>query len=208
MFDVSINVLCDSEAGTSAHEMTPIDGCGKHTLNVGLIMHFHFVGLDNLLENETTHATSDPLMSCENPEQIVNIAPAEGQKPLFFMTDKDFELMCNPDKFCFGKGGFGKIREREITYRKYFNARKQDIDGRLASDLDYLFVGQYIVETKQVLDDGNNFAWRQKPSQQLAASQVKDRAFLSENVRNYKAYRFLKNVHGLPPYYQCTFMNC
>ena len=86
------------------------------------------------------------------------------------MSDHKFELMCNPDKFCFGKGGFGNERERKITYRRYFNARLQDIDGRFARDLDYLFVAQYIVEYKQVLDDGNNFAWRQKPSQQITAS--------------------------------------
>ena len=36
----------------------------------------------------------------------------------------------------------------------YFNARLQDIDGRFARDLDYLFVAQYIFECKQVLDDG------------------------------------------------------
>ncbi|MDD9818100.1 MAG: hypothetical protein OXU61_08220 [Gammaproteobacteria bacterium] len=113
--------------------------------------------------------------------------------------------MSNPDKFCLGKGGFAEQRPRKITYRKYFNARLQDVDGRFARDLDYLFVAQYIVECKQVLDDGNNFAWRQKPTQQITASQVKDRAFLSEHVRNYKAYQFLKNVRGSPPYYQRTF---
>ena len=42
--------------------------------------------------------------------------------------------------------------------------KKLDVDGRLARDLDNLFVAQYIVETKQVLDNGNNFAWKQKPS--------------------------------------------
>ena len=34
----------------------------------------------------------------------------------------------------------------------------------LTKDLDYLFVAQYITEAKQVLDDGNNFVWRQKPT--------------------------------------------
>ena len=149
-----------------------------------------------------THAS---MMSLENPDQIVSIAPAEGQKPLFIMSDPNFELMCNPDKFCYGEGGFGSKRERKITYRKYFNARLQDIDGRFARDLDYLFVAQYIVECKQVLDDGNNFAWRQKPTQQITASQVKDKSFMSDNVRTDKAYRFLKNVRGSPPYYQRTF---
>ena len=36
-------------------------------------------------------------------------------------------------------------------------------------------------------------------------SQVRDSAFLSLHVRNDKAYRFLKNVRGSPPYYQRTF---
>ena len=154
---------------------------------------------------EITGGTHASMLTVENPEQIVNIAPAEGQKPLFIMSDPQFELMCNPNKFCFGKGGFGKQRERKLTYRKYFNARLLDIDGRFARDLDYLFVAQYIVESKQVLDDGNNFVWRQKPSQQFTASQVQDRAFLSEHVHNDKAYKFLKKVRGSPPYYQHTF---
>ena len=68
-----------------------------------------------------------------------------------------------------------------------------------------MFVGQYIVEMKQVLDEGNNFALRQKPSQQITASQVRGRAFLSEHVRNDTAYKFLKNVRGTPLYYQRTF---
>ena len=62
----------------------------------------------------------------------MNIAPAEGQKPLNIMTDPGFELMCNPNKFCCGKGGFGKVRGRKIMYRKYFNAGLQDIDGKFS----------------------------------------------------------------------------
>ena len=54
--------------------------------------------------------------------------------------------MCNPDKFCYGKGCFGEVRPRKLTYRKYSNARLLDVDGRFAKDLDYLFVAQYITE--------------------------------------------------------------
>ena len=235
MFDVNIKVLCAKAAGTSVAVTTPVcDDTCQQSLCLGLIMQCHYVGLDEInvtpvpvqgvsngeecdeIDDETiaagdqhrleiTGGTHASMMSLENPEQIVSIAPAEGQKPLFIMSDPNFELMCNPDKFCYGNGGFGSKRERKITYRKYFNARLQDIDGRFARDLDYLFVAQYIVECKQVLDDGNNFAWRQKPTQQLTASQVKDKSFMSDNVRSDKAYRFLKNVRGSPPYYQRTF---
>ena len=91
------------------------------------------------------------------------------------MTDPNFEAMFNPDKFCLGSGAFSSERPRKLTYRKYFNQRLLDIDGRFARDLDYLFVAQYIVEAKQVLDDGNNFfIWRQKPTRHFTASQAKD----------------------------------
>ena len=68
------------------------------------------------------------------------------------MTDPRFELMCNPDRFCCGKGCFGEVRPRKLTYRKCFNARLLDIDGRFAKDLDYLLVAN-ITEAKQVLYD-------------------------------------------------------
>ena len=97
------------------------------------------------------------------------------------------------------------MRPRKLTYRKYFNARLLDIDGRFAKDLDYLFVAQNITEAKQVLNVGNNFAWRQKPTREFTASQVQNKEFLCEHVRADKAYRFLKNVRGSPPYYQRTF---
>ena len=41
-----------------------------------------------------------------------------------------------------------------------------------------VFVAQYIVEAKQVLDDDNNFAWRQKHSRQFTAAQARDQAYL------------------------------
>ena len=88
------------------------------------------------------------------------------------MTDATFEAMCNPDKFCFGTGTVSSARPRNLTRRKYFNQRLLDVDGRFAKDLEYLFVAQYIVERKQIQDDGNNFVWRQKPSGRFTAGQM------------------------------------
>ena len=148
------------------------------------------------------------MMCVENPESstdIICVAPAEGQKPLNIMTDSNFEAMSNPDKFPFATGTFSSERPKKLTYRKYFNQRLLDVDGRFARDLDYLFAAQYIVEAKQVRDDGNNFAWRQKPSRQFTAAQARDQTVLSQYVRKDKAYSFMKNIRGSPPYYQRTF---
>ena len=57
-----------------------------------------------------------------------------------------------------------------------------------------------------MLDDGNNYIWRQKPqARQFTASQARDKALLSQFVRSDKAYAFMKNIRGSPPYYQRTF---
>ena len=80
-----------------------------------------------------------------------------------------------------------------------------DVDGRFARDLDYLFVAQYIVEAKQVLDDGTMFAMRQKPRRPFIAAQAKDQTMLNQFVRKDKAYSFKKNICGSPPYYHRTF---
>ena len=151
------------------------------------------------------------MMCVENPEsfrEIICVAPAEGEKPLNIMTDSNFEAMSNPDKFPYGVGTYSSERPRKLTYRKYFNQRLLDVDGRFSRDLDYLFVAQYIVEAKQVSDDGNNFAWRQKPSRQFTAAQARDQTVLSQYVRKDRAYSFMNNIRGSPPYYQRTFMIC
>jgi len=116
-------------------------------------------------------------MSPELPDSIVSVAPAEGQTPVSIMTDPNFEAMFNPDKFCFGNGTFSNERPRKLTYRKYFNQRLLDVDGRLARDLDYLFIAQYIVEAKQMLDDGNNFIWRQ--------NQLETLLLLKQKIKHY-----------------------
>ena len=77
------------------------------------------------------------------------------------MIDPSFEAMSN--KFPYGTGCYSSDRPHKLTYRKYFNQRLLDVDGRFARDTDYLFVAQYIVESKQILDDCNHFVWRQKP---------------------------------------------
>ena len=233
------------------YSVTPRNHCADNEVFVGLIMQYHYVGLDKIPEqpqptmsvqhetiancepvaeqpesvadNELDDATIEQgdehrrqisgtqqasMMCVENPESFRHtmcVAPAEGERPLNIMTDLTFEAMSNPDKFPYGTGTFNSDRPRKITYRKYFNQRLLDVDGRFARDLDYLFVAQYIAEAKQVVDDGDIFAMRQKPCRQFTAAQAKDQTILSQYVRKDKAYSFMKNIRGSPPYYQRTF---
>ena len=237
MLSVTINAM---------YSVTPSNHCAVNEVIVGLIMQYHYVGLDKtpvqpvqlepgadnhtvpeqsvqpepISDNELDDVTIEEgdehrrqisgapqasMMCVESFTDIICVAPAEGEKPLNIMTDTNFEAMSNPDKFPYGNGTFSSDRPRKLTCRKYFNQRLLDVDGRFARDLDYLFVAQYIVEAKQVQDDGTNFAMRQKPSRQFTAAQARDQTMLSQYVRKDKAYTFMKNIRGSPPYYQRTF---
>ena len=64
----------------------------------------------------------------------------------------------------------------------------------------------HIVEEKRVSDDSNNYIWRQKPqARQFTASQARDKSLLNQYLCSDKAYSFMKNIRGSPPYYQRTF---
>uniref|UniRef100_A0A1X7VJZ3 Uncharacterized protein n=1 Tax=Amphimedon queenslandica TaxID=400682 RepID=A0A1X7VJZ3_AMPQE len=101
-------------------------------------------------------------------------------------------------KFPFGSGEFNTKRITSLNHRKCFNQCLLDIDGRFSSDLDYLFCTQYIVESKQILDDANNYIWQQRPYDVgITAAQPIDPRCLKEFVCKGKAYRCLKNVRGV-----------
>ena len=76
---------------------------------------------ENILvgDEHTQKITGSPLETCmslENPEsdnKMYSIAPAEGEKPISFMTDKNFEALCNPCNFPYGTGTSTILKENE-----------------------------------------------------------------------------------------------
>ena len=155
----------------------------------------------------------DTCLQSELPEaanQIFSIAPGEGNKPIPLLTDKLFEELANPEKFPSGKGGYTDTkRHTTLTLGKYVNARLLDQDGRFAKDIEYIFGMQYAVEHKQVRDC-ISIALRQTKGRQQLGQNI-DARFLKNphDVQNLlkrdKAYSFLKNIRGSPPYWQKMF---
>ena len=155
----------------------------------------------------------DTCLQSELPEeanQVFSIAPGEGNKPIPLLTDTLFEELENPDKFPFGKGGFVDTeRDTKLTLRKYVNARLLDQDGRFAKDIEYIFAMQYAVEHKQVRGS-ISIALRQTRGHQqvgrnLHAGMLKNPQHLQNLFKKDRAYTFLKNIRGSPPYWQKMF---
>ena len=146
----------------------------------------------------------------EEANQVFSIAPGEGNKPIPLLTDTLFEELANPDKFPYGDGGFADTeRDTKLTLRKYVNAHLLDQDGRFAKDIEYIFAMQYAVEHKQVRDSISVALRQIKGCQQLGsnlhAGMLKNPQHLQNLFKKDRAYTFLKNIQGSPPYWQKMF---
>ena len=91
--------------------ITPNTGTSQGNVYIALIEQYHYVGLDkvevpsNVCESESTDDSLNDVTIAEGDEhtrhitgkpeaddQIYSIAPAEGQKPIYIMTDTNFAL--------------------------------------------------------------------------------------------------------------------
>jgi hypothetical protein len=89
----------------------------------------------------------------------------------------------------------------KVSPIKYFNARLLHYSGKFATNPEYLFFAQFIMEQK--VSDSINIALKKVHGQSIAASQVKSN---TQNFQNLllqdQAYLFLRQIPGSPPYWQ------
>ena len=147
-----------------------------------------------------TIVQDDDILSSGN--EIYSIAPGENKHPVSFMTDKQCEELAFP--VLFPKGEFGYTVEREVKLSpvKYFNARLLHYSGRFATNPEYLFFAQFIVEQKKV-SDSINIALKKIHGQPITASQIRSNPQSLQNlICQDQAYLFLRQIPGTPPYWQ------
>ena len=151
-----------------------------------------------------TVARNDNVSSQGN--EVYAIAPGESKHPVSFMADKQCEELAFPVLFPKGKYGYSVNLEVKLSPVKYFNARLLHHSGRFATNPEYLFFAQFIIEQKKV-SDSINIALKKMHGQPLTASQVRPNNI--QTLRNLicqdQAYLFLRQIPGTPPYWQ-TFM--
>lgn len=78
--------------------------------------------------------------------EICNMAPGENKHPVSLMTDKQWEELAFPVLFPNGKFGYTAERDVKLSPVKYFNARLLHYSGRFATNPEYLFFAQFIIE--------------------------------------------------------------
>ena len=119
------------------------------------------------------------------------------------MNDKHCEEMAFPTLFPTGKYGFHVVRQVPLSPVKYFNARLLNYTGRFAMNPEYLFLAQFVVEQKKVLDS-ISIALRKSRGNSLTASEIRNMntSHLRNLIFSDQAYIFMKNIKGSPAYWQ------
>ena len=135
-------------------------------------------------------------------QEIYSIAPGESKHPVSFMKDKRCEELAFPVLFPKGRYGYTTERKIQLTPTKYFNARLLHHSGRFASNPEYLFFAQFIIEQKKV-SDSINIALKKVHGQPVTASHIRSSGQTLRNlICQDQAYLFLRQIPGTPSYWQ------
>lgn len=122
------------------------------------------------------------------------------------MTDKQCEELAFPVLFPNGKFGYTAERYVKLSPIKYLNARLLHYSGRFATNPEYLFFAQFIIEQKKV-SDNINIDLKKVHGQSVTASQVGSNTQILQNlISQDQAYLFLRQTPGSPPHWQ-KFLN-
>ncbi len=96
------------------------------------------------------------------------------------MTDKLCEELSFPVLFTKGRFGYTVERDIKLSPIKYFNARLLHYSGKFATNPEYLFFAQFIMEQKKI-SDSINIALKKIHGQSVTASQVKSNSQAFQN---------------------------
>ena len=75
-----------------------------------------------------------------SPSEIVNIAPGEGQVPVCFTSEPNWEAPAFPKDYSAGRNHFNEEREILVTPSKYVHARLRCCDDRFAANPQYIYM--------------------------------------------------------------------
>ncbi len=86
-------------------------------------------------------------------QDVLNLAPAEGNSPIKLLSDRSNEAKCFPVLYPTGSPTFHYRREVRITLRILAFKYIDNADGRFAWSTDFIFYAQYLSELDQVVSN-------------------------------------------------------
>ena len=143
------------------------------------------------------HETNGPNVSLD---EMINIAPGEGQIPVSFKSEPDWEALCFPNLYPTAKNHFNTERDVPITVSKYVHARLKCCDDRFASNPQYIFQCLDWIE-RTAIASSIHFAERKQYQRDINAGQLRDKVNVNNLIRDDAIFYSFKGVRGTPQYF-------
>ena len=137
-----------------------------------------------------------------SPNEIVNIAPGEGQIPVSFTSEPNWEALAFPKDYSTGRNHFNEEREIPITPSKHVHTRLKCCDDRFASNPQYIFHALDWIERNAVASSVH-FAERKQFQNEISVGQLKNHNNVRRMISDDQIFSSFKNIRGTPQYFYC-----
>ncbi|XP_066928764.1 uncharacterized protein [Clytia hemisphaerica] len=152
--------------------------------------------------NETTLMSHTPT-DAELDNEILTLAPGQGKKPVSILHDENCEMLAHPHLFPKGQFGYKVERDVKLSPSKYFNQRLLNYTQKFASDPDYIFFANSVIQQVS-LTNQINVAMRKVAASNLNAGMLSQnfKETVRQFIANDKAFAFMSTVKGTPAYWK------
>ena len=152
--------------------------------------------------DETTFMSHIPTEE-DIDNEILNMAPGEGVTPLNILMDEHCEELAHPHLFPNGQFGYAVERDIALSPSKYFNQRLLNYTQKFASDSDYIFFVNSVVQQLR-LHSQISIAMKKVSGENLTAGMFSQsfKDTVKQFIANDKAFSFMSTVKGTPAYWK------
>ena len=132
--------------------------------------------------------------------EIVDIAPGEGQIPVSFTSEPNWEALAFPKYYSTGSNHINKEREIPITPSKYLHTRLKCCDDRFAANPQYIFHALDWIERNAVASSFH-FAERKQFQSEISVGQLVNHSNVRKMISEDQIFSSFKNIRGTPQYF-------
>ena len=132
--------------------------------------------------------------------EIVNIAPGEGQIPVSFTSEPDWEALSFPKDYSIGKNHYNEERKIQVTPSKYIHARLKCCDDRFASNPQYIFQALDWIERNAVASS-IHFTERKLFQSDIKVGELVNKDNIRRMISDDQIFASFKNIRGTPQYF-------
>ena len=132
--------------------------------------------------------------------EIVNIAPGEGQIPVSFASEPNWEALAFPKEYSTGINHFNEDRDNPITPSNYVHTRLKCCDDRFASNSQYIFHALDWIERNAVAGS-IHFAERKQFQSDISVGKFMNKDTVKRMISDDQIFSSFKNIRGTPQYF-------